>query len=349
MYRPRRLKPPPRVSRAGLAAVAGLGLLAWLGWAGTGPVPDPGTYPRSLTQRIHTLSLRDARLLADLTPRILDDRLEPLFADYHARIAGFAAWAYQWRTAYSLMRQGIVELAGWPVTDTTERRGLSGRWDEFIAAKFEELVLHPAGGAAALRRTRDLWLDDLQYRLDGILTDTLQTASLLHGRPATGPAETGLAEPPLPDPLPAMRGALQSVSDPVKLRAARPLLARLVIRPPVAAVVTAAGDGLAATFGGLGDYAMMGTLSGIAATVGTFLGLDYLLSRADAAINQDALEQELHRLLDAERRRLRQTWTAAARTAIDRRLAIVQAELEQAELEQAAVNGPGAGARPPAP
>ena len=84
----------------------------------------------------------------------------------------------------------------------------------------------------------------------------------------------------------------------------RPLLTRIILRPPIAATVTVAGEYIS----GYGDFGFFGTITGFAATIAGFLSVDYLISRVDAAISQQHLEIEVHRALDQEHERLRQEW-----------------------------------------
>ena len=84
--------------------------------------------------------------------------------------------------------------------------------------------------------------------------------------------------------------------------------------------MTAAGEALS----GYGNFALLGSVSGLVATIGGFLSIDYLISRADAAIHQKDLETEIHRVLDSEHEKLRESWLAAIQPDINAHLSRAQ-------------------------
>jgi len=303
---------------AGLLAVLLLGLLRDIGGgvslASSGV---PAGVPEELVARSQALLERNAQLLTSIVAGRLDAILDPMFAAYHQHVPDFAAWAFQWRTSYSLLRRGVLTAITLPFADPPRMQRFGEAWDDLIAAKFDELVLRPEGGGAGLRGARNRWEIEVHPILSSMVTDTLLTVALLRGQdplPRTWEPTIGKATKDETVPLLVAIGA---VTSPIKVHAVRPLLTRLTIRPPVAAAVTAVGE----TLSGYGNLALLGSVSGLVATVGGFLSIDYLISRADAAVHQQDLEVEIHRVLDTEHENLRQSWIAAMQPDIDAHLA----------------------------
>lgn len=292
----------------GLPWLLGLGLAA----AST-TVPFIITQP--LAARHQALLERDAKLIDGIAAQRLDEILDPLFSAYQQRLPDFVAWAFQWRTSYALLRRGVMNALSSPFTDPEQSRTLDGAWDDMISAQFTALVLQPEGGEIALRQAHDRWLRALRPTLDAVITDTLLTAAMLRGKELASPLPGPFVEsaPPLDT---RWMAAIGDASDPIKKRVARPLLTRLTIRPPVAAAVTTAGEAI----GGAGELALLGSLSGMVMTITGFLSIDYMLSRADAAIHQRALVDELGRVLDSEREILRRVWLDHLHVEVDRHL-----------------------------
>jgi hypothetical protein len=278
----------------------------------------PISVPADLVARNQALLERDAELLASMAAGRLDAILDPMFADYHRHVPDFAAWAFQWRTSYALLRRGVVTAITLPFADPPRLQRFGEAWDELIAAKFDELVLRPEGGITGLRGARNRWESEIQPILDAVVTDALLTAALLRGQdPSPRTWKPVVANETTNNEAIPLLAAIGAASHPIKVHAVRPLLTRLTIRPPVAAAVTAAGEALSS----YGNLAFLGSVSGLVATVGGFLSIDYLISRADAAIHQQALEVEIHRVLDTEHEDLRQSWLVAIQPDIDIHLA----------------------------
>ena len=270
--------------------------------------------------RAQALLERDARRLAATAAGQLDALLPPLFEDYHARLGDFAAWAFQWRTSYRLLRNGAFTLATLPLADPPRAGRLGATWDAWIATRFEELVLDPAGGLPALHRLHQRWRREWQTALAAMVADTGRTTALLQGRIMPRPAWTAAGfDSPSWNAEPPLTQLAEDVSGALKVRALRPLVTRLTLRAPIAAAVTAAGERLGA-LGGFGDLGLLGRAGQLVPTVAAFLGIDYLLSRIDAAIHQEALEEELHRGLEARQAALRTAWLAAAQAEIEEHL-----------------------------
>jgi hypothetical protein len=321
------------VAALGAAAVALL-LTGADGGGGTqGASPDPmaaargealGAVRQDLKSQARILLQQDRQLLAAVAAGHLDAALNPLFTAYHRHVPEFAAWAYQWRTSYALLRRGVVAAIALPFMDSPSAARFGESLDELIAAKFDELVLRPEGGGAALRRARLHWEADVRHIANAVINDTLLTVAMLQGRElppqslestsATRNSDVGEA---------SLLSALGAITGPVKTQAVRPLLTRLTIRPPVAAAVTAAGEAL----GGVTDLAMVTSVGGMAATVAGFLSIDYLISRADAVVHQADLEQAVNDALDTQQEHLRRVWLATMQAEIDARTSRVAAML----------------------
>lgn len=297
-----------------------------LGWAGmpAAPVPAASSASPPVLQP-DALIARDRRLLNDLAAGLLDVRLQPLFEAYHAGVPEFAAWAYRWRTSYTLLRQGVVELARRPFAGAEDERPVGEVWAELIAARFDELVVQPAGGVEALRELEARWLEELEPRMAAVLAETAQTYQLLQGDVARPPDAT--VAPLAMVPVLPLFEDLSATTDPVTRRVVRPLLARLTLRPSVAAGVSMVGERIGGNVSWLAEYPMIGSVTGQFSTVGAFLGLDYLLNRADAALNEEALAADLHRVVDSAHAAMRAEWLEAARAGIEQRLAPLQAAL----------------------
>lgn len=315
---------PPRRYRP--LAFLGLVLLLLVGTWGRSTPPTIRAATAPLPQaafHLHfdTLLKRDAELLAGLAAERLDNTLDPLFSDYHRHLTEFTDWAFQWRTSYALLRRGAVTALTLPFAEPPRLQQFGASWDDLIAARFDELVLRPSGGLAALHNAQDRWSTDISSALDVLVTDSLRTIALLQGQEPLALAE---AVAPLGDTAEtdaALRRVFDNASSPIKTRMVRPLVTRLTIRPSVAAAVTAAGESLA----GAGEMALLGSFTSLAVTIAGFLSIDYLLSRADAALSRQEFETEMHHLLDIERENLRQAWLTAMQQEIDARLTQVRA------------------------
>ncbi len=295
------------------------------------PEAPPTSAEERLTIRSQLLLERDVRLLTEVAAKHLDSLLGPLFEDYHARVGDFATWAFQWRTGYALLRRGVFAVATAPFSDPPFADHVSSAWNDLIAAKFEELVLRPAGGTAALHSVRNRWLIYLNPVMDAVMTDTLLTASLLRGRepPSREIWNRGDALSPFRDEDEApLLEAVGTASNPVKARMVRPLFTRFTIRPQIAAAVAATGQNIG-TLGGLSDLGIIGSVASLATTIGAFLSIDYMISRADATLHQDDLEAEIHRVLENEHAALRESWLATIQTEIDRRVAVARLLLDE--------------------
>ncbi|CAK0739708.1 hypothetical protein CCP3SC15_1050008 [Gammaproteobacteria bacterium] len=265
-----------------------------------------------------TLVERDTRLLAATAAERLDAVLDPLFSDFHNRVPAFGEWAFGWRTGYRLLREGMLTAITLPFVKSPRLEQVNSAWDELIATKFDELVLHPAGGIPALRSAHERWLADMRPTVDAVIADTVRTVALLHGQtpPLQLGEESGEASPTEEVPI---LSEISTATGPIKARTARPLLARLTIRPPVAAAVTAAGEAI----GNQGET-LLGGASTLAATIVAFLSIDYMLSQTDASIHRAGLEAEVHRVLENQHQSLRSTWLAEEQAKIDTRLARVR-------------------------
>jgi hypothetical protein len=320
------MRPNSRLPRSRIGVL--LALCVFSSASSPSPLPTPAKpqAPNALAARWQALLERDGRLLTDTTAAQLDALLPPLFARYHEGISEFADWAFGWRTSYALLRSSAVTLAGLPWQEPPRAQRLGAAWNDVISAKFDELVLNPAGGLPAQRRLYNRWMEQLQLLLDTVTADTLRTAALLRGREiprqtwrhATTPEATAAA----------LGKAPEAARHPVKIRIARPLLTRFTLRAPIAAAVTTAGENIGA-LGGFGDLGWLGNAGNLVPTVAAFLGIDYVLNRIDAAAHQKALEQELHRSLELEYAALRHTWLTVAQHRIDQRLAALRVLFEQ--------------------
>lgn len=315
----------PRL-RPGRAYGAGALLAALAVWLVFQTTPAP---PSSLTRAVtalpspqppvEALLARDRKLLVNLAAERLDQAMEPLFADFQQRVPEFADWAFRWRTSYALLRSAAVTTATKPFAGGgSPALGLG--WEDLIFAKFDELILLPAGGLPALNLAHDRWRAGVRSTLDEVAGDTLRTLALLSGRVPPPLPEEVAAAPAAPGAASALAGIRAVTEYPIKIRVARPLVTRLTIRPPVAALVTAAGEVIT----GGGELALLGGMTSFAVTLGGFLGIDYLLSRADAAASQEDLVVELRRALELERETLRHQWMGEIERDIDRRLAQVR-------------------------
>jgi len=281
---------------------------------------DPPVWASESALRLSSQALieRDTRLLATTAAKRLDALLDPLFSDFHSRVTLFGEWAFGWRTGYRLLREGMLTAIALPFSDSPELARVNTAWDGLIAGKFNELVLEPSGGIAVLHNMHDHWRASLRPVVEHVIADTVRTVALLNGQvmpllqddDADGFIQAGefpfVAE-------------VTAVASPIKMRAARPLLSRITLRPPVAAAVTAAGEAI-----GNQTETLLGSVSNLAAVVIAFLSIDYMLSQTDAGIHRPNLESEVHRVLENEHQRLRKAWLAAQQAEVETRLAQIR-------------------------
>lgn len=319
----------------GILVVFLIGLLRGPGDSALAGNSVPTKIREDLIMRSEALLKRDAQLVASKVAGRLDMILDPMFAAYHQRIPDFAAWAFRWRTSYSLLRRGVVTAITLPFADPPRLQRFGAAWDDLIATKFDELVLRPEGGAAALRSARHRWETEATAILNAMVTNTFLTAALLRGQdPSPRTWRPLVPEEVAGNEAMPLLAAISAASSLVKIHAVRPLLTRLTLRPPVAATVTAVGE----TLSGYGNIAFLGTVSGMLATVAGFLSIDYLISRAEAAIHQESLEKEIHRVLDSQYDKLRRTWLSAMQADINAQLHKAH-DILQGDLPQGARTG----------
>lgn len=265
---------------------------------------------------------RDTRILATTAAKRLDAILDPLFADFHSRVTLFGEWAFGWRTGYRLLRQGMLTAITLPFSESSELSKVNTVWDELIASKFNELVLEPSGGVAELRSMHDRWRANLRPIVEYVLADTVRTVALLHGQAMPllqDDADEGFTAE---DEFPFV-SEVTAAASPIKMRAARPLLSRITLRPPVAAAVTAAGEAI-----GNQTETLLGSVSNLAAVIVAFLSIDYMLSQTDAGIHRPNLELEVHRVLENEHKRLRKVWLAEQQAEVEARLTQIRPFLQ---------------------
>ena len=257
---------------------------------------------------------RDSRLLAATAAERLDAVLDPLFMDFHDRVPTFGEWAFGWRTGYRFLRDGMLTAITLPFADPPRMGKINSAWDELIASKFDELVLHPAGGVPALRSAHERWLADMRPIVDAVAMDTLRTITLLHGQAQALPPRESL--PPTPTEKVHLLDELPAITDPVKYSAARPLLTRFLVRPHVASAVAAAG----AAMGNEGTT-LIGSATQLGATIFSFLTFDFMFNQINSAVYRSGLEEDVYRVLENEHQELRKTWLAEEQERIDARLA----------------------------
>ncbi|KOR31729.1 hypothetical protein TI05_11770 [Achromatium sp. WMS3] len=264
--------------------------------------------------RSQSLLERDTQLLVTRAAGRLDNILDPIFASYHQRVPEFAAWAFQWRTSYAFIRAGVFTTISLPFVESPGLQRYGKAWNELIAEKFDEIVLHPKGGTAALIDARNRWVKEVQVDIKTTITNTLLTAAMLKGQDiAFWNLQPMLINKQFAQATPSLATAISTATDPIKLHAIRPLLTRFTIRPVVSATVTVVGEAL----GSYGDLGFLGTATGMVATMAGFLSIDYLISRIDAAVSQQNLEIEIHRALDTEFEQLRKNWLLAMEAKIN--------------------------------
>jgi hypothetical protein len=273
---------------------------------------------------------RDTRLLAVTAAERLDTILDPLFANFHNRVPDFGEWAFGWRTGYRFLREGMLAAVSLPFRETPELEYVNSTWNRLITNKFNELVLDPVGGIPALHNAHEHWLAEMRPTVDMVMMDTVHTVALLYGRipslpqTETLPQEDTLAEETtLTEEQAALLTKVSAASSAIKLRAARPLLSRLTIRPPVAAAVTAAGTAI-----GNQTETWLGSISNLGAVIVAFLSIDYMLSQTDAGIHRPTLEADVHRVLDNEHQRLRKTWLAEQQATVDAQVEKIRSLLD---------------------
>ena len=292
-----------------------LGLLRGMGNAismANGQLQDNVT--TDLIARSQSLLRRDVPLLRIKAAGHLDAILDPIFASYHRRIPDFAAWAFQWRTSYSFLRAGIITAITLPFLDPPRLQHFGEAWDDLITEKFDEIVLQPEGGEATLRGARNRWEIDVDTEFKNTITDTILVSALIRGHDLAPWAWQPIAVENLAaKDADSLVDAIGAVSNPIKVHAIRPLLSRLILRPPVAAAVTVTGEAIS----NYGNFGFLGNIAGFTATIAGFMSVDYLISRIDAAVSQQDLEIALHHALDTEHDRLRHDWLVAMRLRID--------------------------------
>jgi hypothetical protein len=298
------------------------------------PLALPPPVFAQVTTSSETLLERDTRILANTAAERLDTILEPLFADFHSRVPEFGEWAFGWRTGYKFLREGMLTAITLPFSQFHRMEKIDSVWNELIATKFNDLVLQPAGGIPALERAHEQWLKEMRPTVDKVMMDTLRTVTLLHGQALSSQiADEWEEDQPLPpEPSPLLMANVSSAASTIKIRTARPLLARLTIRPPVAAAVTAAGEAI-----GNQTETLIGSVSNLGAVIVAFLSIDYMLSQTDAGLHRPGLEADIHRIIENEHQRMRKTWLAEQQTIIDTRLSRISPLLD---TEKPRASGP---------
>jgi hypothetical protein len=266
----------------------------------------------------------DSRQLRAYAERSLDDALDPIFSRFEEQVPAFGEWAFRWRTSYILLREGTRSSALWALEGEPRAKPfaetVSGNWNEFIAAHFEDIVIKPAGGASLLRAAYKRWWEKLTATAFETASDNALVISLyrggLIGIDATAPAL------PSDHSLDGHFRPMGQVTEKLEMRMVRPVAARLAIRPPVVAAVAAVGETIS---GGIGEFVLVGGPLSMAATIGTVLGVDYLLSRADEKMNRSDFEMELRAALRQAKAEIRNRWLERADSEIERRMQVPRA------------------------
>ncbi|MEI6412960.1 MAG: hypothetical protein WCP34_01710 [Pseudomonadota bacterium] len=284
------------------------------GW--TGLSADPIT----MVQR-HDFWVSKARLLEGIASTQLDVALDEPFRALHNRVPEFCEWAFQWRTSYRLLRTGVFALVTWSFSDAPSSGFLMApmtAWRDKIAEQFIALVITPAGGEELLTLTYRRWRREFNQMVTSVVIETRQNLALLEGRPP--PA----APSPLPfDELSQMEDFLtarEASIAPIEVRIVRPLVARLVLRPPIAVAVASVSESLGAS----GNLSIFTNPTGWAVTLVSFFGVDYLLNRLDATLRQETLATQINQGLDRVREGVRERWLKVAREDVQRYLAEIE-------------------------
>ncbi|CAK0778002.1 hypothetical protein CCP4SC76_6530002 [Gammaproteobacteria bacterium] len=273
--------------------------------------------PQATEVQRHELWTSKVRLLEGIASAQLDAALDEPFRAFHARVPDFCEWAFQWRTSYRLIREGLLALVAWPFTRASS--GLlaapMSAWQAKISEQFDTLVVTPAGGDELLSLTYRRWRKELDQAVTSVVQETRQNLALMEGHPL----------PATPSPLvfrEAYRAldfgnARESTLTPIEMSLVRPLVTRLTLRPPIAVAVASASESLGAS----GNLSILTNPAGWTVTLISFLGIDYLLNRLDANLRQEVLTAQIHQDLDRVKEGVRIQWLKVAKEDIQHYLA----------------------------
>jgi hypothetical protein len=263
----------------------------------------------------------DSRQLRAYAERSLDEALDPIFARFEERVPAFGEWAFRWRTSYLLLREGARSSALWALDSESKSFAdtVRGDWDQFITSHFENIVLKPAGGQVLLREAYRRWWERLASATFEAASENILTISLYRGNLAgiDGSAAALPDDPSLNRDFRPMGPAAEKL----EMRMARPVAARLAVRPPVAAAAAAFGEAVSGVSGVIISGGSM------VVTIGTVLGVDYLLNRADEKLSRDDFEADIRSAISQAKADIRARWLNLAEAEIKRRMAPPRAML----------------------
>lgn len=277
------------------------------------PARDPVT-DTLRTQINEYLTTACRRMDAGLEPRVRA-RLAPIEADLKARVTDFGDWMFGWSASYDrdrmLFSAGFdaaynrISLGDWGSVWTAVEQRLT----EEVRKSFHQTVIDPVGLETG---SQEAWREvvaafDAEWGrvLDG--RDAIVRASLVQASFANARlAPVGSIEPPV------LRAAEHShviasaaaapiagdldPDDEILARAPRPVVSRVAgfaLRRSVGiSTFSIAGIVAEATDAGLFAY-IPGVMLGYVTAVATALGIDYVITKADEAVNRGEIEANL--------------------------------------------------------
>lgn len=276
----------------------------------------------------------EATRLPAAAARLVRDAAAARFAPAREHVPHYAAWAYDWVQSYVTSYRVLWRLVQGLATATTgpAEPALLDRLGTDMARPMREAfrarVLAPVEAEGRLA-------DDLAHAgavLDAAWQDAVAAATRHLAGPAmpaprldlravTAPMAPALAALAPADLLGLMAGG-EADTPMIFLRSMRPMAARagvVAIRVSEAGSILAAGGGFGYALGGL-----PGATLGLAGGIGLSWGIDWLINRIDATLNQAAFEAQALAGIDAAEARLAGQAEAAVALALAARLAALR-------------------------
>lgn len=280
----------------------------------------------------------EAKRLEELAARLAQDALAIRFATLRERVPAHGDWAYDWVQSYIISFRILGRAAhglAREVTQPSDGPAMSRITAEIAAPMheaFRERVLAPALGRDGItpdvvhlgRVLDDAWrgaLDQAATELAEGRAAQASAAFTFDLAAATAPLSPALAAILPDDPLDLMAREQQDAPA-IFLRSMRPMAARvggLAVRATEAGSILLTGGVFGYALGGLPGVAL-----GLAGGVGVYWGLDWLIARADAALNRADFEAATLGAIDAAEQRLARELTAAVGAAFAARRAALR-------------------------
>jgi len=269
------------------------------------PADPPASMAAGFVQGRCRLLDHHLRQLDGEARRLAVEELAPIFDRMDGRIDAFAEWAFRWRTAYAMLRRTVIGgLSAMAQGDSVPGR-VRGERDGLVEDAFRTIVVvgeDEAMAAAALRWRARLRLATAEVERD----HETAVAMYLGFVPGLGGGPQPFnALPPQPSASDAEGGA----RDLATTRMTRPLLVRVGTRLGALALpVTLVPDALE-------TGALLPTWP---ASIAALLGFDFVVSRIDAWVSQEAFAAEMRAALADVRTATSDSWAAVGRDEIRR-------------------------------